>query len=376
VTVDLGANPHGVLGAHEAEDGVVVRTLQPEAQAVRVQPAGIEAELKDPAGLWEALLPKARLPLDYELEVEYPDGSTFTVRDPYSFLPTLGELDLHLAMQGRHEHLYERLVEMDIEAFLVRSTLAAILAQRLVRRLCQQCKEPYDATAYELQQIGIDPERIHLVGNTMIDSVLRHLPVALARRPWLRFGVEPEGFALVTLHRPALVDDAHLLRQTVDALIDLGELLPVIFPVHPRTEARLAAAGLDSERLGKQGLKVCAPLGYLDFLALEAKAAFVLTDSGGIQEETSALGVRCFTLRDTTERPVTVELGTNVILGMDPDRIRTIPQLLKDVTRPPGEIPLWDGRAGGRAAGILNEFLSPPDSPRRKRAVGELSDLT
>jgi len=123
-----------------------------------------------------------------------------------------------------------------------------------------------------------------------------------------------------------------------------------------------------------------APLGYLDFLALEAKAAFVLTDSGGIQEETSALGVRCFTLRDTTERPVTVELGTNVILGMDPDRIRTIPQLLEDVTRPPGEIPLWDGRTGGRAAGILNEFLSrpavAPDSPPRKRAVGELSDLT
>src|SRR5436190_21144537 len=114
VTIELGANPHGVLGAHEAEDGVVVRALRPEAQAVRVQPAhdktaSVEAELKDPAGLWEALLPKARLPPEYELEVEYPDGNTFTVRDPYSFLPTLGELDLHLAMEGRHEHLYERL---------------------------------------------------------------------------------------------------------------------------------------------------------------------------------------------------------------------------------------------------------------------------
>ena len=97
MTVDLGANPHGVLGAHEAENGVVVRTLRPEARAVRVQPAGIEAELKDPGGLWEALLPKARLPLEYELEVEYPDGNTFTVRDPYSFLPTLGELDRHNA---------------------------------------------------------------------------------------------------------------------------------------------------------------------------------------------------------------------------------------------------------------------------------------
>jgi 1,4-alpha-glucan branching enzyme len=110
VTVELGANPHGLLGAHEADDGgVVVRALRPEARAVRVQPAGVEAELTDPAGLWEALLPKARLPLEYELEVEYPDGNTFTVRDPYSFLPTLGELDLHLAMEGRHEQLYERL---------------------------------------------------------------------------------------------------------------------------------------------------------------------------------------------------------------------------------------------------------------------------
>jgi 1,4-alpha-glucan branching enzyme len=116
LTVDLGPNPHGVLGAHEAEEGVVVRALRPEAQAVRVrasdklsQALEVEAELKDPAGLWEALLPKARLPLEYELEVEYPDGNTFTVRDPYSFLPTLGELDLHLAMEGRHEHLYELL---------------------------------------------------------------------------------------------------------------------------------------------------------------------------------------------------------------------------------------------------------------------------
>src|SRR5438309_11098773 len=108
--IELGADPHRILGAHEADDGgVVVRAYRPEAQAVRVQPAGVEATLKDPAGLWEALLPKAKLPLEYELEIEYPNGETFTVRDPYSFLPTLGELDLHLAMEGRHEELYARL---------------------------------------------------------------------------------------------------------------------------------------------------------------------------------------------------------------------------------------------------------------------------
>ena len=108
--IELGADPHSVLGAHEAGDGgVVVRTYRPEAQSVRVQPAGIEAELKDPAGLWEALLPKAKLPLEYELEIAYPNGETYTVRDPYAFLPTLGDLDVHLVGEGRHERLYERL---------------------------------------------------------------------------------------------------------------------------------------------------------------------------------------------------------------------------------------------------------------------------
>jgi 1,4-alpha-glucan branching enzyme len=107
--IELGADPHRVLGAHEQNGGVVVRTYRPEARAVRVQPAGVEAELKDPAGLWEALLPKAKLPLDYELEVEYSDGSTYTLRDPYAFLPTLGDLDLHLLGEGRHENIYERL---------------------------------------------------------------------------------------------------------------------------------------------------------------------------------------------------------------------------------------------------------------------------
>ena len=107
--IELGADPHATLGAHESNGGVVVRAFRPEARAVRVQPAGVEAELKDPAGLWEALLPKTRLPLEYELEVEYPNGDTFMLRDPYAFLPTLGELDLHLALEGRHEQLYEKL---------------------------------------------------------------------------------------------------------------------------------------------------------------------------------------------------------------------------------------------------------------------------
>jgi UDP-N-acetylglucosamine 2-epimerase (non-hydrolysing) len=212
---------------------------------------------------------------------------------------------------------------------------------------------------------SIDSSRIHLVGNTMIDSVLRHLPLALEKEPWSRFDLEPGGFALVTLHRPALVDDVSLLRRTVKALAELGQRMPIIFPVHPRTEAQLPAAGLDPEQLRASGLVLCPPFGYLDFLALEAKAAFVLTDSGGVQEETSALGVRCFTLRGTTERPVTVELGTNTVMGVDPESIGSIPAKL-DEKRQPTEIPLWDGRAGIRAAEVITRFLeAAPTGSRR-----------
>jgi len=205
---------------------------------------------------------------------------------------------------------------------------------------------------------GIGPERIHLVGNTMIDSLFRHLPAALAREPWAAAGVEPERFGLVTLHRPALVDDAELLERTIDALRELANRFPLVFPVHPRTEARLGAAGVHADWLRGHGVMLCPPLGYLDFLGLEAKARFVLTDSGGIQEETSALGVRCFTLRDATERPITVERGTNTMLGMDPQQITRIPTLLERGDGSSPGLPLWDGRAGHRAASVLVDFLS------------------
>jgi UDP-N-acetylglucosamine 2-epimerase (non-hydrolysing) len=229
--------------------------------------------------------------------------------------------------------------------------------RRLTDHLSQLLLAHSEGAVENLTKEGIEPSRIHLVGNTMIDSVLRHLPRALEREPWSRFGVEPGEFALVTLHRPALVDNADLLGETVDALEELGDDRPIIFPVHPRTEARLAP-GRSAARNHRpdNGLMLCPPLGYLDFLALEAKASFVLTDSGGVQEETSALGVRCFTFRDTTERPVTVELGTNVVLGTSPDRIRDIPQLL-EVDRTAEVIPLWDGMASRRAAAVLTEFL-------------------
>jgi UDP-N-acetylglucosamine 2-epimerase (non-hydrolysing) len=198
-----------------------------------------------------------------------------------------------------------------------------------------------------LRREGIDAG-VHLFGNTMIDSLLAHVDAARAREPWQRLGVEPGAYGLVTLHRPALVDDPEMLAATVDGLEELARTLPLVFPVHPRTRLPRTPAGVIATE----------PLGYLDFLGLEAEARLVLTDSGGVQEETSALGIPCFTLRENTERPVTVELGTNTVLGLRPDRIAEIPPLLGDAPAP-RPIPLWDGRAGERAAAVLARFVEP-----------------
>lgn len=215
-----------------------------------------------------------------------------------------------------------------------------------------------ESAAGNLTREGIDASQIHFVGNTMIDSLFAFLDDARAREPWRAFAVEPGAYALVTLHRPALVDDDEALHLTASALVELSKTTPVVFPVHPRTAARLQASS-DAQLLARAGVRVAEPVGYLDFLGLQAEAAFVLTDSGGIQEETSALGVRCFTLRDTTERPVTVELGTNTVLGAEPSRITEIPALLREPRRAQ-EIPLWDGRAGQRAADVLIDFVARP----------------
>jgi UDP-N-acetylglucosamine 2-epimerase (non-hydrolysing) len=210
------------------------------------------------------------------------------------------------------------------------------------------------------------------VGNTMIDSLFAHVGPARSEEPWTALGVDPESYALVTLHRPSLVDDEVLLEATVRGLVELAHALPVVLPVHPRTRARLEATGLASV-LGSSDVIVSEPLPYLAFIGLMAKAAVVVTDSGGVQEETSALGVRCFTLRDSTERPVTVELGTNTILGARPERLADVPELLK--TPKPGEpIPLWDGSAGPRAAQEVVRFLDAGEAPLRVSSAALGSD--
>ena len=202
-----------------------------------------------------------------------------------------------------------------------------------------------------LTREGIDPDRVEFVGNTMIDTLVALEDRFRSLDKAGELGLDRGGYLLVTLHRPALVDGP-LLEATIEALVDVSRWLPVVFPVHPRTRARMedVAAGLDGG-----DLRLIDPVGYLDFLSLEADAAAVLTDSGGIQEETTYLGTPCFTLRDNTERPVTIEVGTNTLLGLDPGRIAGIPELIESgPDREAGIPPLWDGRASERIAGFLS----------------------
>jgi UDP-N-acetylglucosamine 2-epimerase (non-hydrolysing) len=198
-----------------------------------------------------------------------------------------------------------------------------------------------------LAKEGIEGERVHLVGNTMIDSLVAMESRFRERAAAAAHGLEPGGYLLVTLHRPSLVD-GELLGVVIDRLAAVAAELPVLFPAHPRTRSHMEGLG---EALG---LHVVEPVGYLDFLSLEADAAAVLTDSGGVQEETTYLGVPCFTLRSTTERPVTVRAGTNTLLGLDPERIADIlPALAAGAADRPEPPPLWDGHAAERAVEVL-----------------------
>jgi UDP-N-acetylglucosamine 2-epimerase (non-hydrolysing) len=205
-----------------------------------------------------------------------------------------------------------------------------------------------DEAIENLRAEGISEERMHFVGNTMIDTL-----VALEERfrtagAAAKLGLDAGAYVLVTLHRPALVD-GELLPETVRHLAELAREMPVVFPVHPRTRKMMEAVESDHP-----GLLLSEPLGYVDFLSLLADAGAVLTDSGGIQEETTYLGIPCFTLRDNTERPVTVSAGTNTLLGLDPAAIAGIPAALAARGEAPSEPPpLWDGRAAERIADVV-----------------------
>jgi UDP-N-acetylglucosamine 2-epimerase (non-hydrolysing) len=204
-----------------------------------------------------------------------------------------------------------------------------------------------------LEREGQPAAAVHHVGNVMIDTLVRFRSRAAGRDPAAALGFD-EGYGVLTLHRPSNVDHIAMLGPLLHTIGAVSRRLPIVFPVHPRTQARLKASGLGATLAAFPGLRAVAPLDYIDMLALVERSAIVLTDSGGVQEETTFLGVPCLTLRATTERPATVTDGTNRVIGTRPERVLAEIERVLDGDRPPPCCPrLWDGHAAGRVAEVL-----------------------
>ena len=216
---------------------------------------------------------------------------------------------------------------------------------------------------------GIDPGKVFFVGNLMIDSLVSALQVARPSCLRSELGLEGKPYAVLTLHRPSNVDNEDQLTRTLDAILEVAQRIPIVFPAHPRTARNIEAAGLTAMRTwaggplpgidaGATGLWMMPPASYLDFLDLMQHAVMVITDSGGVQEETTFLGVPCLTYRDTTERPVTVSMGTNRVVGRDPQHLLlNALEVLQEAPQGPAiaRPPLWDGRTASRIVQILKE---------------------
>ena len=217
---------------------------------------------------------------------------------------------------------------------------------------------PSEDAGVNLRAEGLPAERIRFVGNVMIDSLLQNLERAKQSRVRTELELTGADYAVLTLHRPSNVDQRETFTRILAALESIAEKLPVIFPVHPRTRKTIAELGLSNSVASIANLRLIDPLGYLDFLNLYSGARLVLTDSGGIQEETTALGIPCLTLRENTERPITVELGTNVIVGTDTARIITAASaaLNGSAKKAASQPPLWDGHTSERILAALEEL--------------------
>ena len=210
-----------------------------------------------------------------------------------------------------------------------------------------------------LRREGHPEEHLHLVGNVMIDTLMWLLPKVKSRNTLRRYGLQPGQYGVVTLHRPANVDTRETLSRLLDVLAETSHRLRFLFPVHPRTRERIERFGLADRLNGSCGITELPPLGYLDFLTLTSQSRVVVTDSGGLQEESTVLGIPCLTARPNTERPITIEEGTSTLVGNDPDKLHEHLGKVLDGTYRQGRCPaLWDGRAAARIARILAETVS------------------
>lgn len=213
-----------------------------------------------------------------------------------------------------------------------------------------------ESGSINLLKEGVPREKIHFVGNVMIDSLLFYRKKAADSSVLAQFKLESSRYALLTLHRPANVDDPVHFKKILDALERIENKLPIIFPIHPRSRKMIKKFEFDEKVESMKNLKLVEPLGYLDFLHLMEHATIVLTDSGGIQEETTVLGIPCITMRENTERPVTIDIGTNVLVGMDTEKIVAEAFNILSGKKKNGSIPaLWDGQAASRIVEILEQ---------------------
>lgn len=280
----------------------------------------------------------------------------FQERRP-AMVVTVGDVNstLAAALAAAKAAIPQAHVEAGLRSFdaLMPEEVNRVLTDRLSDLLFTHSEEANE----NLRREGVAEQRICFAGNVMIDSLLRLQPVwqGVAER---EVGILPSKYAVVTLHRPANVDDPENLARIIHSIATISDQIPIIFPVHPRTRQRL-------ETLTHPHLNLVEPLGYLAFLDLVQHARLVLTDSGGIQEESTVLGVPCLTFRDSTERPITVRLGTNRIIGSDPTAIPSaVDEVLGNPRKEVLAIPLWDGRAAERIEARLFEYVSAPGSLR------------
>lgn len=223
---------------------------------------------------------------------------------------------------------------------------------------------------------GVAKEKISLVGNIMIDSLIGFLEPAGKRKVAAELGLPADGYGLVTLHRPANVDNREILAEIVAALVEVSRSLPLVFPVHPRTVKMLAESGLDSALQNAEGISLIEPLGYLDFLCLMKSARLAISDSGGVQEETTYLGIPCITLRENTERPETILEGTNTLAGHNRELIvRLASDAAEGRGKTGGNLEFWDGKVAGRIVDDLEQrraWLMTPHDQRVDRAAIQL----
>jgi UDP-N-acetylglucosamine 2-epimerase (non-hydrolysing) len=214
------------------------------------------------------------------------------------------------------------------------------------------CSEP--AGVENLLREGHEPSSVHLVGNVMIDTLLTQVNRAKSRDTLTKFGLQSGEYGVVTLHRPSNVDDRDTLAALLSVLADISQKMPLVFPIHPRTRARIEKFGLSSIVERADGIRLLEPLGYLDFLCLTSQAKVIVTDSGGLQEESTALGVPCLTMRANTERPITCSDGTGTLIGSSADTLREQLERVLSGSYKQGTCPdLWDGRAAQRIADVL-----------------------